>query len=197
MRTTPVLRLLYVLSLISALSIPSCILSPEEDTQPPDPTENYKPLTDKENVIYNLVQSYKLREIEPYKNLLHNDYIWRNQNEDITNPELLLPEFLSRDQDINSTTNMFAAANGTHPDPSVTITTLELTIQSAVWSQIPEFEGNPCDDCWETTRVYTITVRSSLGNYDGDDLVIFTVIPKIDGDTKIYQLRRADDILGN
>ena len=75
MRTMPASRFIYTLFLLSLITVSGCILSPEEDVIPPDPTEIYKPLTDRENVIYNLVQTYKYTDIEKYQELLHPDYI--------------------------------------------------------------------------------------------------------------------------
>ena len=41
-----------------------CILSPDEELPAAQPKPTYKALTDKENIIYNLVQCYKEHNID-------------------------------------------------------------------------------------------------------------------------------------
>lgn len=196
MRNTPAMRLLCVLPLLSLLAFPGCILSPEQDPNPPNPKENFKPLTDKENVIYNLVQSYKFKDIAKYDELLHPDYIWRNQETDIQAGKVP-SEFYTRDQDIQGTNGLFKAFLGTHPDPSVVVDAIDFLIQPAAWQQITEVDGNPCEDCWETSRIYEITVTTPTKTLYGNDLVKFIVVPVMEGGTKLYKLRRGDDILSS
>ncbi len=196
MRNTPAMKLLCLLPLLSLLAVSGCILSPEEDPTPPDPTDNFKPLTDKENVMYNLVQSYKFTDIEKYQELLHPDYIWRNQETDVTEGKVP-SEFYTRDQDIQGTLGLFKAKQGTHQDPSAVVDALELTIQPGSWQQITEVDGSPCEDCWETSRIYEINVVTPTKTYYGNDLVKFIVVSVTEGGKTLYKLRRGDDILSN
>jgi hypothetical protein len=190
------MKLLCLLPLLSLLAVSGCILSPEKDPDPPDPTDNFKPLTTKENVLYNLVQSYKFADIEKYQELLHLDYIWRNQDSDIAAGKVP-SEFFTRDQDIQGTHGLFKAFLGTHPDPSVEVDGIELTIQPGAWQEITEVDGSPCEDCWETSRIYEITVRTPTKTWYGNDLVKFIVVPVDQNGQKLYKLRRGDDILSN
>jgi hypothetical protein len=193
MRTTSAIKLLYLMTAVSFLAVSGCILSPEEDPAPPPVEETYKPLTDKENLIYNLQQTYKFTNIDKYSELLHLDYIWYNQTEDVNNGA---EPFLSRDTDISRTRNIFLAKNNQHPDPTKVIDRLELTITPAAWQQVFEIGGEACDDCWETTRQYDIQVVMDGGNKTlvGVDLIKFTVVPAERDGKKIYLIYRADDI---
>lgn len=175
--------------------ISGCILSPEEDpAPPPDQEEVYKDLTDKENLIFNLQQCYKYTNIDRYQEILHPDYIWYNQETDVLSGKT--EEFYTRDVDIERTNRIFLAKNNRHPDPNKVIDKLELSIESAAWQRVDEIGGNPCEDCWETTRNYLITIVTDGGNKTiiGDDLVKFTVVPFQRNGQKIYLIYRADDI---
>lgn len=168
-----------------------CILSPDEEAPEPQPKPTYKPLTERENLIYNLIQCYKEHNITRYEELLHPDFIWYNQPG-------ATPEYNDRTQDVYLTGRMFLAAEGKHPNPQVWLDKLELNIDqvASTWTQVADIAGVPCTDCWETTRAYYITAVISGGSttYIGDDTVKFIVIGVDQSGTKIYQFLRMDDI---
>jgi len=170
-----------------------CILSPEDDKIPPKVDDVYGDLTSKDHVITNLVKSYNEANIDEYTKIIHDDYIWYNQAKDVAGGA---EEFVLRDEDVASTGNLFQAKNGTYPDPSKLVDKLELKLYTGSWESISEFEGSPCEDCWQTTREYYITVQMNGGDltYIGNDLVKLTVVPVTVGDKKLYKLRRMDDI---
>ena len=167
----------------------------DSDPVSPKTEAKFKQLTDKENLIYNLMQSYKYCNIEEYTKLLHTDYIWTNQEQDVI--QLGMPVFYSRDTDIEKTGNMFKAKLGVHPDPSMKLDRLNLTIISAgSWQQVAEFGGEPCEDCWETTRNYSLELHFTASDMFliSYDLVRFTVAGvQANGRTE-YRILRADDI---
>ena len=171
-----------------------CIFGNDDDDNKPTPVPDFKALTDKENVIYNLVQSYAKADVAHYAELLHEDYTWYFNPSDVTMGGL--DTFWTRAQDLAATTNMFSAAKGQAADPDMNITTLELTIASASWAVVDSLDGNPCDDCWETTREYLLTLVMHAGEetYISNGLVAFIVVPVDDGGTKLYKLRRTDDL---
>jgi len=175
------------LAIFALIGYSGCILSPDEETPEPEPKPTYKPLTEKENIIYNLMQCYKEHNIDRYEELLHPDFVWYNQD-DTSN---------DRTQDIYLTERMFLAAESKHPDPALWLDLLELKIYPGQWYQIYKVEEADCDDCWETTRTYEITARINGGavTYIGYDDVRFILegVDKDDGQ-KIYQIRRADDM---
>ena len=187
-------RMLAALVLILAVSFfPGCPFGPDDDKETP-PAVEYKPLTDKENVLYNLIKSYNQANIEEYVKLLHDDYIWYNQAQDVTQHGL--PEFCTRAEDIDMTTGIFQAKLGTHPDPDKHLSRLELKFYGTTWVSITELGGTPCEDCWEATREYylTLILKNGAMTYIANDLVKFTVVPVTVGDKKLYKLRRADDL---
>ncbi len=183
-----------MLALGCILLCSGCILSPEEDPAPPKQEEIYKDLADKENVLYNLVQAYRYTNIDKYSELLHENYIWYNQASDFQSGKVD-KEFFDRAEDISRTTGIFLAKNNRHPEQKV-IDELELSLQYASWQRVSEIGGNPCEDCWETTRPYYIKVvtENMSKTIIGDDLVKFTVVSAERDGKKIYLLYRADDL---
>jgi hypothetical protein len=179
------------LAVFALIGYSGCILSPNEEVPVKPPVATYKSLTDKENLIYNLMQCYKEHNKNRFIELLHTDYVWYNQAGSN-------PEYLTRTQDIDQTSKMFDAAEGNYPNPDLWIDKLELSIvqQGVYWTPLTEIEGVPCTDCWETTRDYYITAVVNGGNltYIGNDLVKFIAIGVDKDGQRIYQLRRADDI---
>jgi hypothetical protein len=178
-------------AVIAMFVFSGCILSPNEEVPPPQSKPTYKALTDKENIIYNLVQCYKDRNKDRFVELLHDDYIWYNQVGET-------PEYLDRTQDITQTGKLFdAVENQPNIKPELWLELLDLWIDpQGYWLQIYDVEEVPCSDCWETTRHYTITARANGGTttWVGDDLVKFLAMGVDRNGQRIYLLRRADDI---
>ena len=186
---------LYVLMVFSMVGVAGCILTPEVVPPEEKPKPTYKDLTHVEDVVTNLVQCYKEHNINRYKELLHDQYEWHNQDLDVQSGAVE-KEFNTRDEEIATHTKFFQAAEHQYPDPLKNIDRLELNIADAPWIQIIEFENEPCEDCWTTTRIYDITVEFAGGasTLMGNDLVLLTVVPIKKNETTYYRLRRADDI---
>ncbi|MCX5753480.1 MAG: hypothetical protein NTW97_07495 [Candidatus Krumholzibacteria bacterium] len=182
-------RMKYAFLLIAVFALigySGCILSPDEEVPQPQPKPTYKPLTDKENVIYNLQQCYKEHTISRYDELLDAGYKWHNQDE----------TFYERAKDVEQTGKLFAAANNTYPLANLWIEKLELTIYDGTWTKIDIVDAVPCSDCWETTRDYDISARMAGGTltYIGNDQATFIVIGIDRGGQRIYQLRHIYDL---
>jgi hypothetical protein len=175
-----------LIAVFALVGYSGCILSPDEEVPQPQPKPTYKPLTDKENVIYNLMQCYKEHTITRYDELLDPIYVWHNQDE----------TFYDRATDVAQTGKLFAAANNDYPDQKLWIEKLELIIYDATWNKIEDIDGVACSDCWETTRDYNISARMSGGalTYIGNDKAIFIVIGTSKGGQTTYQLRHIYDI---
>jgi hypothetical protein len=196
--STRKMRITLAYITIAALFVAyGCILSPDKGGGGGDnqDTTGFRPLTDKENVIFNLMLSYKRADINQYGDLLHDQYTWHNQLDPST-PNL--EEQWTRTQDYNATHNMFMSTRGSNPDPKWNVIKLELDIKNASWSLYPDSIPGypyPCTDCWQTTREYYITLATEGGDtYIGNDLCLFIVVPVNRGGQKIYQLWRAEDI---
>jgi hypothetical protein len=187
------MRVALSLGVISMLAF-GCVFGPEEDAQEKNSERLHcKPLTEKENVIHNLELSYNTADIECYTELLQADYIWYNQTAEVQGG---LNEYYLRDEDIEKTTNLFLAAKGQHPDSDKNLDKLELKLSSGTWTQITEFNEEACDDCWQTTREYSLTLV-----FNGGELTLYArdnvqlIIVGVDKDAqRIYQLARAFDI---
>ena len=166
----------------------------DNSTQPKAPKPRYPEATTKEIVIGNLLNSYADRNIDQFAKLLHDDYIWYNQARDVVSGGL--PEYYTRSEDIAITRNMFLAALHTHPTSSLWLDKLELKIYPGTWEQIIQFEEVPCEDCWETTRPYELTLMTAGGAliYIANDLVRFIVVPVDVNGKKLYRIIRCDDI---
>jgi hypothetical protein len=186
---------------LAALGLSGCILSPKEEPPGKKPDATWKDLTNKEDVIDNLLQAYKSHDISHYQEILlvnsppYSDYLWYNQDTDVKPGE---EPYVTRDQDISSTTKMFAAADhiaGVVPS-NLFLEMLDLKLYPGSWTQVSLFNDTPCDDCWETTREYAIEIIfSETGNgFTGNDLVKFTVVGVTKNGKTHYYLGRADDI---
>ena len=186
-------RAAAVAAVVGLLFLSGCIFGPDDKGETPPRVPDYRSLTDKENVVHNLLESYEWCDIERYEELLHADYVWHNRADDVVEGKVPAA-FYTRDQDIASTGNLFKARLGTHPDPAVAVKTLRLAISAASWLEVSEIEGVPCGDCWETTRPYEIMADTETMTLYATGLVKLTVVPVTDGGTKLYKLRRADDI---
>ena len=191
------IKMKYVFCALVALAVigfTGCILTPTEEPPKDKPVAVYRDLKNKEDVPYNLVQCYKEHNIDRYMELLHDQYEWHNQDLDVQGG---MKEFNTRDEEITTHQKFFRAAeHGYTEDPTLNIDRLDLTIEDAPWTQITEFEGNPCEDCWTTTRIYFITVEFAGGSMvlSANDLVTLTVMGVSKDGTTYYRLRRADDI---
>jgi hypothetical protein len=182
------------LAAFALIAYSGCILSPDEEAPTPEPKPTYKPLTEKENLIENLLMCYQEHNITQYEALLHPDFIWYNQVGSV-------PEYNERTDDVKLTRGLFQAAEGTHPDPALKVDKLTLWLDTTApqWYSVTEIAGVPCEDCWETTRAYQITAVMNGGDKTllGDDNIKFIAIGVMQNGTKIYQFLRADDIAVN
>ena len=163
-----------------------CILSPDEEAPQPQPKPTYKSLTEKENIIFNLMQCYKEHNLTRYEELLDPGFVWHNQDD----------TFNDRAKDVEQTGKMFSAADGKYPDPLLWLDKLEVSIsQPGTWYKMTDLDGVPCDDCWDTTRDYYITAVISGGSttYIGNDRIRFIAIGVMKGNQKVYLLRHMYD----
>jgi hypothetical protein len=190
-RGKPLALALVLVSILAA----GCIFGPEEEKVERDKPQ-WKPLTDTENVLYNLALAHNTADIDCFLALLHPDYAFYLDARDV---EKLGKGCYTRGEDSAMTARMFLAAKGQHPDPLKNITRLELKISDGTWTPVAELNGNPCDDCWETMREYHLMLEMQGGAMTlyADQTMMFTVVPVVQGDTKIYQLLRCDDIRKN
>ncbi len=145
---------LPLLLVTALLASPSCIFDPKEDPLiPPVVPIEWPDMTDRDDVIKTVVLCYENPKEgtseAKYNALLHSLYYFKLHESDV------IPggsPILDRAQDIVSTEFIFEAT-----------TLLELTVtETGSWYEYPEIEGEPCENCWETTRQYF--VRAQFGD---------------------------------
>ncbi len=63
-------RALIALTLVMTAGLTGCPFMPDKDKDPVDPIPDFRPRTSPENLLYNLKQAYKLRNVAEYESLL-------------------------------------------------------------------------------------------------------------------------------
>jgi len=176
------LPLMMILVMAAA---PSCILDPEEKVEPPPPPEPYPARETREDCVTFLLRTYEDHDGTAgikYEELLHPDYRFYLQPADVPPGE---SPFLTRSEDIDGTQNFL------FDNPAE----LSLTLDGSGWDSYPEIEGEPCIDCWSSTRKYNIRYQRELEGtiLIGDDSVVIIVAPDPSAEGK-YVIRAIYDI---
>jgi len=153
----------------------------------------YAPLTDPEHVIQNLIQSYKDRDAERFRELLKDpEYRFYLQDRDVRPGD---EKFLTLEEDYDVTKRMFLSAMGTPEGSDPKIDWLELHIWGgSTWSPIDSIGDEACTGCLYTERIYDITVIIGDTSYLGSDIVGLYVQPVDDGGVIKYKIRRVYDL---
>ncbi len=191
MKWIMVRRISAIAFALAALLVLGCSEDPTEPKTTPAP--RYPETTSREIVIDNLLLSYQDRNIEQFAKLLHPDYVWYNQPG-------MTPEYYTRSEDSLITGNMFDAVLHVHADEAMWLDRLVLwiyqTAPQAEWYSVADIAGVPCEDCWETTRAYSITLVMSSGAMTiiGSDMVKFIVAPVESDGATVYRILRCDDL---
>lgn len=92
-----------VLTVAATSILQGCIFNPT--VKPGDVFKNYKPQDSPENVVWNLQESYRHREIEQYAKLLAPEFIFKLQPQDVLE---LGTEFYTHDEDSTGTDALFS-----------------------------------------------------------------------------------------
>ena len=182
------------LVLITALiASPSCIFDPKQDPEVPPINEIQWPgMTNRDDVVTTILLAYanpKLGEsVSRYNGVLHSLFFFGLDPADVGVGE---PPILTRAIDIAATEWIFEVES-----------TLVLTIpETGTWDPYPEIEGGACENCWESTRGYTI--RLQIGDEEttyessaGKASVIIIVSPD-ENDASKWVLRAMYDIMAH
>jgi hypothetical protein len=175
----------------------------DSGTSRPEPeTVTFEDLTEREDIIHNLVLSYREKDINEYSKLLlrTNDtysgstyasgYIWYHQPGAVGSEEDLTGE-----EDLFCTNHIFLAASGTPVKPEHPIIYgLTLAIYSGTWSAVDSLFGEECEDCWYTERQYYIFLEMVATDLHRTDNVQFYIVPVDEDGKKIYKIAVAKDI---
>ncbi len=199
-----VYKKLFLVSLsVMVVFSSGCILDPKEEPIEENNKSEYKDLTEKEHCLINLVKSYDDRNIERYKQILYEEYMFVMPEDNDGGKD-----YYDRDEEIAVTNNMFRSASG---DPienklgqRLVTERLEFSIEPPLvpeddWAPIDSVAGEPCDDCWKTERRYYMEARI---NIDGTDrflstpnrYVQFIIVPMQEDGKKKYKLRLAYEL---
>ena len=182
------------LVLITALiASPSCIFDPKEEIDPPPiPVVEWPDMTNRDDVIKTILLAYEYpkegESVSRYNGLLHSLFFFGLDPIDVGVGE---PPILTRAEEIASTEWMFDVASE-----------LVLTIpETGTWNPYTEIEGGTCENCWESTRGYTI--RFQIGDEEmthvssaGKASVIIIVAPD-EADSSKWVLRAMYDVMNN
>jgi hypothetical protein len=184
--------LLFIVVAVAAGLMTSCILDPQKkkDEEPPVPKE-FKSLKEKDDVLWNLELAYNLPDIEEFRKLLDDEFIFFFSEADYGTGDI--PISWERPDEILTTTNLF---NKNLPGPlRATNIDLRLTYTKGEWTEIPQGD----EDSWYSMEVvYNITVQTVSGvDYKGNNLkaqfIIREAIPENETE-KIWRIIRWRDI---
>ena len=146
--------LLGVFVVLAVFAMDGCIFDPDKD--PPGTGDgDYKPLTSPENVMNNLVVSYRRREIQKYAEFLDKEFIFRFQDGD--EPPELGREFWTHDEDSTGTEALFNS-------PSVSDISVDLTYGAAEEAEELGMEG--------TMKIRVTPMKLTVDDVDGTTFLV-------------------------
>ena len=150
--------LLIALIFLFAASCKEDPASPQKET----PDIDWPSMTERDDVIRTVLLAYdnprSAESMARYGDVLHSMYFFRLRATDV---EPGGSPIITRAEDIQSTEWIFE---------SHTMLLLEIP-EAGAWDPAPEIEGEPCDNCWVTTRQYYVQAQF------GDDTVIYQSAP--------------------
>ncbi len=176
----------------------------DSGTSRPEPeTVVFEDLTEREDIIHNLVLSYREQDIDEYSKLLLRDndtyngssyaggYLWYHQPGAVGGEE-----YLTGEEDLLCTNNIFLAANGSPSKPEhPVIFHLDLALTEGTWAPVDSLFGDVCVDCWYTERQYNIFLEMGELDLHSTDNVQLYIVPVDEDGKKIYKIAVAKDIL--
>jgi hypothetical protein len=152
MRRSVLKTALPLLLITAMLAAPSCIFDPKEDPVIPvkDPVV-WPDMTTRDDAIKVVVLAYQnpndSGSDSKYNALLHSQYFFKLHSSDVEPTE---SQIMTRVQDLLSTEWIF---------DNQTMLELSITPEIGSWDAVELVEGDPCDNCWETTRSYYIRAQ--------------------------------------
>ena len=189
MKKTTITILLLSLALTLAVS---CNDPAKPVVEDPGDGINWPGMTDRDDVVKTVLLAYANPKegvsVSKYNGVLHSLFFFGLDPSDVRVGE---PPILTRAEDIAATEWIFQNES-----------MLELTIpETGTWNPYTEIEGQPCVDCWESTRGYTI--RFQIGDEEmthessaGKASVIIIVAPD-EADSSKWVLRAMYDVMNN
>ena len=188
LKKTTITLLLFALALTFSVSCNDPASPAKEDDEGVD----WPAMTEKDDVVKTVVLAYTYpkegESVSRYNRVLHSLYFFGLEPGDVGVGD---PPILARVQDIAATERIFELES-----------LLELIIaETGTWNSYPEIDGEPCIDCWESTREYRI--RAQFGDEDttyqspaGRASVIIIVAPD-EADSSKWVIRAMYDVISN
>lgn len=144
---------------------------------------SYGDLSQKEDCILNYERACNERNIDRYAELFnaHSEFISMMAkpafHADIFSGQMLRKTGLQ--SDLESTRRFFAVVSG-----------LRIEIEEGTWIRLDSLSGDPCPDCWKTTRGYSLSAAFGEGGesqvMNGQGRMEFVISP-VDGKWRILR----------
>ena len=162
-------------------------ISGQDSTSSAD--SSYSDFSEKEDCILNYERSCSERNIDRFAELFQTDcefiYIIGKPDSDAS----VLPNEMLRkhnlQKELEATGQLFAGARE-----------LRFEIENGTWTRLDSLSGNPCSDCWETTRGYSLSATFPASG-EGEEPHVMSghghmkfIVSPVDGKWKI--LRHID-----
>lgn len=156
------------------------------DKSTTSPRSSFRDLAQKEDVIYNLSKSYEKTNAGRYEELLGDTFAWYYVDKPSSG-------FFLKDVDVQITKNVFLATKGLY-NPE--IQSLYLSISQGVWQEVDSIAGEACDNCWKTSRRYSI--EFVIGEYTqvATGIILCVIVGKEEGGEVKYRLLTVHDLGG-
>ena len=131
-------------------SLPACFLDPEQTPPPEDkPAEQFKDLTEQNDVLFNLRESYDQRNGDEYDRLVDDDFVFFFSDGDVATGNY--PAQWSRETDVPATRGLFRDAINVD---------LTLQLDQVSWISFePDQDLYPGETWWTTSVQYDFNMR--------------------------------------
>jgi hypothetical protein len=181
---------LLLLALALAFSV-SCN-DPESPIDDDDPGIEWPGMTSRDDVVRTLLLTYanpkEGESVSKFNALLHSSYFFALNPSDVG---VGGSPVLARAEDIAATEWIFESTS-----------LLDLSVaETGTWNSYPEIDGEPCIDCWESTREYRI--RAQFGDEDttyqspAGRASVIIIVARDEADSSKWVIRAMYDIMSN
>ena len=153
---------LILLSLIVFAGLTtSCILDPKEQKNDDvnKPKVEYKDLSEKDHVLFNLELAYNERNFSEYDKLLDDSFVFILSEADYNSGEVDVQQW-ERDREISVNAQIF---DPNLNDPDLRVISIDLSLDYAAdnWTEQPENEDHPGESWYFKTVDYNLVVKTA------------------------------------
>jgi hypothetical protein len=152
---------LWLIVLVVAAGLTtSCILDPKEEKvgDPPAPVE-FKDLSEKDHLLFNLELAYNERDMDRYAELLDDNFTFYFSDADYNDPDHPTPQQWNRDTEIGANSRIL---NRDLPgDNKVVSIDLKLGYVADNWTEEPENQVHPGESWYRKTVDYDLRINTA------------------------------------